>query len=80
MGLWKPASGTVSLFSIDPKDPTEIELIGQPTSTVGEFPISVAFNAKGTQACVLNAGGPINGVKYALSFHYTDTTLNTYHR
>ncbi|KAI0777134.1 hypothetical protein BC629DRAFT_1594837 [Irpex lacteus] len=57
-----PGSGTVSLFSIDPKDPTQIEPIGQPTSTIGEFPNSVAFNSKGTQACVLNAGGPINGV------------------
>ncbi|KAI0091292.1 hypothetical protein BDY19DRAFT_904738 [Irpex rosettiformis] len=55
-------SNTVSLFSINPKNPTDIQQIGQPVPTLGDFPISVAFNSKGTQACVLNAGGLTNGV------------------
>ncbi|KAI0777135.1 hypothetical protein BC629DRAFT_634728 [Irpex lacteus] len=55
-------SRTVSLFSVNPQNPTEIQQIGQPVDTAGDFPISVAFNSKGTQACVLNAGGPNNGV------------------
>ncbi|KAJ3538111.1 hypothetical protein NM688_g6566 [Phlebia brevispora] len=59
--LAAPGSNTLSLFSINPTNPLEIEQIGQPVSSEGEFPMSLAFNAKGTQACVLN-GGQVNGV------------------
>lgn len=52
----------MSLFSIDPKDPLQISQIGEPVSSEGEFPMAVAFNGNGTQACVLN-GGQVNGVK-----------------
>jgi len=56
-----PGSATVSLFSINPQNPVDIQPIGQPVSTEGEFPMSLAFNKNGTQACVLN-GGAVNGV------------------
>ncbi|KAI0709662.1 hypothetical protein C8T65DRAFT_575593 [Cerioporus squamosus] len=54
-------SNTVSLFSIDPRKPTMISPIGDPVSSEGEFPMSVAFNNDGSRLCVLN-GGAINGV------------------
>ncbi len=57
-----PGSSTISLFSINPKNPLLISQIGQPVSSEGEFPMSLAFNKNGTQACVLN-GGMVNGVK-----------------
>ncbi|KAI0778962.1 hypothetical protein BD413DRAFT_122784 [Trametes elegans] len=56
-----PGSNTISLFSIDPKTPTVIKKIGDPVSSEGEFPMSLAFNADGTRLCVLN-GGMVNGV------------------
>ncbi|TBU48874.1 hypothetical protein BD309DRAFT_205075 [Dichomitus squalens] len=56
-----PGSDTVSLFSINAKNPTKLTALGDPVSTEGEFPISVAFNADGTRFCVLN-GGRVNGV------------------
>jgi hypothetical protein len=55
-------SNTVSLFAIDQKRPSQISMIGQPMSTGGEFPMSLAFNKAGSQLCVLN-GGQVNGVK-----------------
>ena len=58
-------SNTISLFSINPKTPTEISLIGNPIGSSGEFPMSLAFNADGSRLCALN-GGAINGVKYVL--------------
>ena len=54
-------SNTISLFSINPKTPTEISLIGNPIGSSGEFPMSLAFNADGTRLCTLN-GGAVNGV------------------
>ena len=54
-------SNTISLFSIDPKDPTSLTPLGDPVSSEGEFPISLAFNADGTRLCVLN-GGAVSGV------------------
>lgn len=54
-------SNTVSMFSIDPANPTNINMIGQAAPSGGEFPVSVAFNKAGTQLCALN-GGAVNGV------------------
>ncbi|KAH9850346.1 hypothetical protein C2E23DRAFT_836177 [Lenzites betulinus] len=53
-------SNTVSLFSIDPRTPTNIQQIGDVASSEGEFPMSLAFNADGNRLCVLN-GGAVNG-------------------
>jgi hypothetical protein len=57
-----PGSNTVSLFSIDAQQPARIQMLGQPMSSGGEFPMSVAFNKAGDKMCVLN-GGQVNGVK-----------------
>ncbi|TCD66899.1 hypothetical protein EIP91_000738 [Steccherinum ochraceum] len=54
-------SSTVSMFKINPQDPTSLQQVGQPVSSGGEFPVSAAINKKGTQVCVLNAG-LVNGV------------------
>ncbi|KAI0325541.1 hypothetical protein GY45DRAFT_1260663 [Cubamyces sp. BRFM 1775] len=54
-------SNTVSLFSIDSKNPTNINQIGDVVSSEGEFPMSLAFNADGSRLCVVN-GGQVNGV------------------
>lgn len=50
------------MFSIDPKDPVNIQQIGQPVGSGGEFPMSLAINKDGNTVCVLN-GGSVNGVK-----------------
>ncbi|KAI0322741.1 hypothetical protein OF83DRAFT_1167236 [Amylostereum chailletii] len=55
-------SNSLSLFKINPKNPSDIELIKAPVASGGEFPISVAFNAPGNRLCTLN-GGKVAGVK-----------------
>lgn len=62
MRCCQPGSNTLTLFSINEQNPVDISVIGQPQSTEGEFPISVAFNKDGSKACVLN-GGQVNNVK-----------------
>ncbi|KAI0649131.1 hypothetical protein C8Q79DRAFT_998995 [Trametes meyenii] len=54
-------SNTVSLFTIDPNTPTNIQQLGDVVSSEGEFPMSLAFNGDGSRLCVLN-GGQVNGV------------------
>ncbi|KAL4247983.1 hypothetical protein ABKN59_002410 [Abortiporus biennis] len=54
-------SSTVSVFSIDPKNPINIKQMGEPVWSSGEFPVSVAINKDGTTVCALN-GGKMNGV------------------
>ncbi|EJF59346.1 hypothetical protein DICSQDRAFT_65282 [Dichomitus squalens LYAD-421 SS1] len=54
-------SNTISLFSIDPRRPTILTPLGDPISSEGEFPQSVAFSSDGSRLCALN-GGAINGV------------------
>jgi len=56
-----PGSNTVSMFSIDPTNPTDIKMVGGPVSSEGEFPMSIAVNKNGTMVCVLN-GGQVNGI------------------
>ncbi|KAJ7066960.1 hypothetical protein C8F01DRAFT_1119751 [Mycena amicta] len=56
-----PGSNTISVFSIDPKNPTNLEMIGKPIGSGGEFPISVTINKAGNTVCTLN-GGFVNGV------------------
>ncbi|KAK7692236.1 hypothetical protein QCA50_003861 [Cerrena zonata] len=57
-----PGDNTISLFSVDPKNPVDIKMIGQPVNSGGEFPVSVAFNKDGNVLCALN-GGKVNGVQ-----------------
>ncbi|KAF4623301.1 hypothetical protein D9613_002396 [Agrocybe pediades] len=56
-----PGSNTVSMFSINPSNPSKLTMVGGPVSSEGEFPMSVAINANGTMVCVLN-GGAVDGV------------------
>jgi hypothetical protein len=49
------------MFWINPKNPTEIKLVGEPVSSLGHFPSSLAVNPKDGRLCVLNAGA-VNGV------------------
>ena len=63
--MTQAGSNTVSLFTIDPRKPTNITPLGDPISSEGQFPQSVAFNSDGSRLCVLN-GGAVNGVKYVL--------------
>lgn len=58
----QPGSNTLSLFSINPSNPIDIRLVGDPTGSGGEFPVSVAFNKAGDTLCALN-GGEVNGVR-----------------
>lgn len=54
-------SNTLSLFSINPNNPIDIKMIGQPIGSGGEFPVSVAISKSGTSVCALN-GGEVNSV------------------
>jgi len=54
-------SNTISVFNIDPTNPTNLNMIGDPIGSGGEFPVSLAINKAGNMVCALN-GGSINGV------------------
>jgi len=54
-------SNTLSVFNIDPTNPTNLEMIGKPVGSGGEFPVSLAINKAGTMVCAVN-GGFVNGV------------------
>lgn len=54
-------SNTLSVFKINPNDPSSITMLGSPVGTGGDFPMSVAFNREGNVVCALN-GGEVNGV------------------
>jgi len=54
-------SNTVSVFSINSFRPSGLTMLGNPFSSQGQFPVSVAINHNGTNLCVLN-GGEISGV------------------
>lgn len=54
-------SNTLSVFSINPQNPVDIKQLGQPVSSGGEFPMSLAIDKTGTKVCALN-GGSVSGV------------------
>jgi len=56
-----PGSDTISMFAINPKQPTSIKQVGVAVSSQGQFPVSVAFNKVANTLCSLN-GGEINSV------------------
>ncbi|KAJ7667297.1 hypothetical protein B0H17DRAFT_1162418 [Mycena rosella] len=56
-----PGSNTVTVFGIDNLNPARLNMIGQPVSSGGDFPSSLAINKAGNRVCVVN-GGKINGV------------------
>jgi hypothetical protein len=49
-------SNTVALFSINPDDPSELTMLGNPVPSGGDYPNSLTFNKAGDMLCVLNAG------------------------
>ncbi|RCI13347.1 hypothetical protein L249_0797 [Ophiocordyceps polyrhachis-furcata BCC 54312] len=51
-----PGSNTVSRFLIPNKDPLHPKLEGEPVSSGGEFPNSIAYSEKNKLACVSNTG------------------------
>ncbi|KAH7884729.1 hypothetical protein F5I97DRAFT_1891553 [Phlebopus sp. FC_14] len=55
-------SSTVSLFFVNPLEPTNLTMIGSPVPSGGDFPIALTFNHLGDNLCVLN-GGADNGVQ-----------------
>ncbi|KAJ6619765.1 hypothetical protein B0H10DRAFT_2163825 [Mycena sp. CBHHK59/15] len=54
-------SNTLAVFNIDPKNPTNLDMIGKPVGSGGEFPVSLAINKAGNMVCTVN-GGFVNGV------------------
>ncbi|KAF5382218.1 hypothetical protein D9615_004362 [Tricholomella constricta] len=54
-------SNTLSVFRINPNDPTDVRQIGKPVGSGGEFPVSLAINNAGNIVCSLN-GGEVNSV------------------
>ncbi|WVW83201.1 hypothetical protein I302_105219 [Kwoniella bestiolae CBS 10118] len=50
------ASDELSLFHIDPKEPWDIQQIGNNTWSGGRYPTSIAVSPDSTKACVANAG------------------------
>ncbi|KAJ7601769.1 hypothetical protein DFH06DRAFT_388514 [Mycena polygramma] len=54
-------SNTLSVFNIDPTNPTNLQMIGKPIGSGGEFPVSLAINKAGNMVCTVN-GGAVNGV------------------
>lgn len=51
-----PGSNTLSMFTIDPWNPTSLSPVGTPAPTLGDFPVSVTISQKLNQACVANSG------------------------
>ncbi|KAI9825204.1 MAG: hypothetical protein M1826_007061 [Phylliscum demangeonii] len=51
-----PGSNTVTLFEIDAGDATKLVMVGKPTYTLGDFPVTVAVSERLRQACVANTG------------------------
>ncbi|KAK6544463.1 hypothetical protein TWF694_001158 [Orbilia ellipsospora] len=49
-------SNTVSMFTIDPKDPLKLTQVGKPVTSHGDLPVSLAYSQKLRTLCVGNAG------------------------
>lgn len=49
-------SNTISMLAIDANNPTQLRLVGQPVSTLGDFPNSVTASLKNSLVCVSNTG------------------------
>ncbi|KAK2464492.1 hypothetical protein APHAL10511_003471 [Amanita phalloides] len=54
-------SNTLTTYSVNPNEPTELTMLGSPVNSGGEFPVSVAISSTGDRVCALN-GGAVNGV------------------
>ncbi|WWC63320.1 uncharacterized protein I303_105920 [Kwoniella dejecticola CBS 10117] len=65
------ASDELSLFHIDPKEPWNIQQIGNNTWSGGKYPTSIAVSPDSTKACVANAGSQ----SYIRCFNIRETGL-----
>jgi hypothetical protein len=69
------------MFSIDPKKPTNLKIVGQPVSSLGDFPVSVTISTALKQACVANSGTRAGIACFSMSatgLTPLDTTLRTF--
>ncbi|PNP47721.1 hypothetical protein TGAM01_v202996 [Trichoderma gamsii] len=57
-------SNTVSMFAIDPLNPTRLTMVGRPAAVPGDFPVTVGASAKNKLVCV-GATGAKSGVSCA---------------
>jgi len=62
-----PGSNTITMFSIDSKDPTKLTMVGKPVNTLGEFPVSVTISTTLHQACVANTGAKAGIACFSMS-------------
>ena len=49
-------SNTLTMMAIAADDPCKLTMVGQPQSTMGEFPVTAAISPKNNMACVANSG------------------------
>ncbi|KAI5459239.1 hypothetical protein BGZ63DRAFT_447794 [Mariannaea sp. PMI_226] len=49
-------SNTVTMFTIDPRNPTKLAMVGKPVAVPGEFPNTVAASLKNKLVCVGSTG------------------------
>jgi 6-phosphogluconolactonase (cycloisomerase 2 family) len=62
-----PGDNTVSMFTVNKNDSTQLTMVGSPANTMGEFPVAVAFSKKHHTACVVNSGGDSNLACFSVS-------------
>ncbi|KAJ6260814.1 hypothetical protein Dda_5045 [Drechslerella dactyloides] len=60
-------SNTVTMFNIDPQNPTCLTMVGEPACTMGDFPVAIAYSKKLKMACVLNSGASDGVACYSVS-------------
>lgn len=51
-----PGSNTLTMMAISANDPCKLTMVGNPVSTMGEFPVTAAISRKNQMACVANSG------------------------
>ncbi|KAJ3316684.1 hypothetical protein HDV06_002989 [Boothiomyces sp. JEL0866] len=61
-----PGSNSVSMFSIDQADPTNIKLL-QTAESCGDFPVALTFSSKLQMLCVVNGGANNSVMCYSVS-------------
>jgi hypothetical protein len=66
LAVVNPGSHTITVFSFNSSNPTDLKLIGAPIASGGEFPTSVSFSSDGKMLCALN-GGEVNGIRCVFS-------------
>ncbi|MCJ1249203.1 hypothetical protein MMC30_006426 [Trapelia coarctata] len=69
-----PGSNSVSMFSIDNDDPTRLIPVGEPATTLGDFPMAVAYSSALKTVCALN-GGKTSGVTCFSTDHKKGLTV-----